>query len=141
METSGLSDRLNHYGIHVDDLSRLRVLDENSGAHSHDLRDNCREFVGDVSNLTDIADGFIEVIDAVANEVNKEKVKVIGARNRLQTIAKERETQVWLPILPENSTLFFINIDIFSVSMHQMNTILCIHFFYIISDDPTNCFD
>jgi len=94
METSGLSDRLNHYGIHVDDLSRLRVLDENSGTHSNDLRDNCREFVGDVSNLTDIADGFIEVIDAVANEVNKEKVKVIGARNRLQTIAKERETQM-----------------------------------------------
>jgi intraflagellar transport protein 20 len=94
METSGLSDRLSHYGIHVDDLSRLRVLDENSGTHSHDLRDNCREFVGDVSSLTDIADGFIEVIDAVANEVNKEKVKVIGARNRLQTIAKERETQM-----------------------------------------------
>ena len=52
------------------------------------------EFVGDVSSLTEIADGFIEVIDAVANEVTKEKVKVIGARNRLQTIAKERETQV-----------------------------------------------
>ena len=79
METSGLSDRLSHYGIHVDDLSRLRVLDENSGAHSHDLRDNCREFVGDVSNLTDIADGFIEVIDAVANEVNKQKaLKCLG---------------------------------------------------------------
>ena len=40
MEASGLSDRLGHYGIHVDDLSRLRVLDESSGAHSHDLRDN-----------------------------------------------------------------------------------------------------
>ena len=63
--------------------------------------------------------------------MNKEKVKVIGARNRLQTIAKERETQVWLPILPENSTLFFINIDIVSVSMHQMNTILCTHFFIL----------
>ena len=53
-----------------------------------------REFTTDVGSLTEIADGFIEVIDAVAGEVTKEKVKVIGARNRLQTIAKERETQV-----------------------------------------------
>lgn len=94
MDTSGLSSRLTNYGIHVDDLSRLRVLDEAAGNHAHDLRDNCGDFVGDISHLTEIADGFLEVIDAIANEVTKEKVKAIGARNRLQTISKEREAQV-----------------------------------------------
>ena len=29
---------LDIYGIHVDDLSRLRVLDEAAGNHAHDLR-------------------------------------------------------------------------------------------------------
>ena len=38
MDTSGLSNRLTNYGIHVDDLSRLRVLDEAAGNHAHDLR-------------------------------------------------------------------------------------------------------
>lgn len=38
MDSSSLSNRLTNYGIHVDDLSRLRVLDENSGNHAHDLR-------------------------------------------------------------------------------------------------------
>ena len=48
----------------------------------------------DVGHLAEIADGFLDVVDAVGNEVTKEKVKAIGARNRLQTIAKEREAQV-----------------------------------------------
>ena len=96
METSSLSHRLTNYGIHVDDLSRLRVLDEPSANHAHELRDTCHDFVTDVHHLADIADGFLNVIDAVGNEVTKEKVKAIGARNRLQTIAKEREAQVTL---------------------------------------------
>ena len=49
----------------------------------------------DVGHLAEIADGFLDVVDAVGNEVTKEKVKAIGARNRLQTIAKEREAQVF----------------------------------------------
>ncbi len=94
MDTSGLSNRLTNYGIYVDDLSRLRVLDEASGNHAHDLKDTCHDFVSDVNQLAEIADGFLQVIDAVASEVTKEKVKAIGARNRLQTISKEREAQV-----------------------------------------------
>ena len=58
------------------------------------MQDNCHDFVSDVGQLAEIADGFLDVIDAVGNEVTKEKVKAIGARNRLQTIAKEREAQV-----------------------------------------------
>lgn len=94
-----MSNRLTSYGIHVDDLSRLRVLEETSAFHAHDLRDNCHEFVTDVNRLAEIADGFLDVIDAVGNEVNKEKVKAIGASNRLQTSAKEREAQVHMCIM------------------------------------------
>ena len=53
----------------------------------------------DVGHLAEIADGFLDVVDAVGNEVTKEKVKAIGARNRLQTIAKEREAQVNIGII------------------------------------------
>lgn len=89
-----MSGRLSNYGIHVDELSRLRVLDEDTASHANDLRDSCHDFVGDLTQLTDIADGFIKVFDAVSDEVMKEKVKAIGAQNRLQTSAKNRETQM-----------------------------------------------
>ena len=36
---------------------------------------------------------FIEIVDGLAKEVEREKMKAIGARNLLKSIAKERESQ------------------------------------------------
>lgn len=39
------------------------------------------------------SDEFIEIIDQIANEVEKEKMKTIGTRNLLRSIEKERDAQ------------------------------------------------
>ena len=36
---------------------------------------------------------FIEMVDGLAKQVEQEKMKAIGARNLLKSIAKEREAQ------------------------------------------------
>ena len=36
---------------------------------------------------------FIEMVDGLAKHVESEKMKAIGARNHLKSIAKERESQ------------------------------------------------
>lgn len=36
---------------------------------------------------------FIELINQLANEVEKEKMKTIGTRNLLRSVAKERDAQ------------------------------------------------
>ncbi len=44
------------------------------------------EFQGLVGN-------FIELVDGLAKQVEAEKIKAIGARNHLKSIAKERDAQ------------------------------------------------
>lgn len=44
------------------------------------------EFQGLVGN-------FIELVDGLAKKVEEEKMKAIGARNHLKSIAKERDAQ------------------------------------------------
>ena len=36
---------------------------------------------------------FIDLVDGLAKQVEEEKIKAIGARNHLKSIAKEREAQ------------------------------------------------
>ena len=40
-----------------------------------------------------IADSFIVIFDTVSKEVEKEKIKSIGARNLLKSYSKQREAQ------------------------------------------------
>ena len=54
----------------------------------------CNDFMFCVGQFKRIADSFIDIIDAVSNEVEKEKISAIGAQNLLQTSAKHREAQI-----------------------------------------------
>jgi len=86
--------RLEQFGMRFDDLNRVRVLDEEASGQAADLRDNCGTFIKSLSDFADIAKGFIEIFDAVAKEVEKQKIQAIGAQNLLQTYAKQRETEL-----------------------------------------------
>ena len=72
----------------------FNVLDEEASGQAADLRDNCGTFIKSLSDFADIAKGFIEIFDAVAKEVEKQKIQAIGAQNLLQTYAKQRETEL-----------------------------------------------
>jgi hypothetical protein len=49
--------------------------------------------VVEITEFQKIADGFIVMADTLAKEVEKEKMKAIGARNLLKSVAKQREAE------------------------------------------------
>lgn len=87
------SEALDKAGLHFDDLNRIRVLDEDTSSQAQELKDVCQDFLGDIGDFQKIADSFIVIFDTVSKEVEKEKIKAIGARNLLKSYAKQREAQ------------------------------------------------
>lgn len=47
----------------------------------------------EIGEFQGLSGGFIDVVDNLAKRVEQEKMKAIGARNHLKSIAKERESQ------------------------------------------------
>ena len=106
---------LERYGLRLDELNRIRATDEEVDGHANDLKDHCDEFMMDINEFQRISDSFIGIFDHVSSAVEKEKVELlrenynrervgtkyhgtfqmaaIGARNLLQTYAKQREAQ------------------------------------------------
>ena len=84
---------LERYGMRLDELNRIRVVDEETDQHANNLKEHCNEFIRDTTEFQRIADGFISIFDHVSSAVEREKMSSIGARNLLQTYAKHREAQ------------------------------------------------
>jgi len=84
---------LNNSGMFFDDLYKIRVLEPEISQQTTDLKDECHEFVTKISELQKLINNFNEMTCDLAKEVEKEKMKAIGSRNLLKSIAKKRETQ------------------------------------------------
>ncbi|PVD31430.1 hypothetical protein C0Q70_06842 [Pomacea canaliculata] len=80
-------------GLHFDELNKIRVLEPDVAQQTRELKEECKDFVDKIGEFQKIVGTFIEMVDAVAKEVEKEKMKAIGARNLLKSIAKQREAQ------------------------------------------------
>ncbi|CAG06492.1 unnamed protein product, partial [Tetraodon nigroviridis] len=70
-----------------------KVLEPEPQQESSDFKEECQEFVDKISQYQKIVEGLIEVKDEMTKEVETEKMKAIGARNLLKTVAKQREAQ------------------------------------------------
>ncbi|KAK6184227.1 hypothetical protein SNE40_002072 [Patella caerulea] len=79
-------------GLHFDELNKIRVLEPEVAQQTSELKEDCKDFVEKIGDFQKIVGTFIEVVDNVATEVEKEKMKAIGARNLLKSIAKQRES-------------------------------------------------
>ncbi|XP_064612956.1 intraflagellar transport protein 20 homolog [Liolophura sinensis] len=80
-------------GLHFDELNKIRVLEPEVAQQTGELKEECKEFVEKIVDFQKIVGSFIDVVDNVAKEVEKEKMKAIGARNLLKSMAKQREAQ------------------------------------------------
>ncbi|XP_070572775.1 intraflagellar transport protein 20 homolog [Ptychodera flava] len=80
-------------GLHFDELNKVRVLEPEIAGQTTELKEECKEFVEKIAEFQKIVGSFIDVVDKVAKEVEKEKMKAIGSRNLLKSIAKQREAQ------------------------------------------------
>ncbi|XP_033117698.1 intraflagellar transport protein 20 homolog [Anneissia japonica] len=80
-------------GLHFDELNKIRVLEPDVQQQTVELKDECKNFVEKIDGFQKIVGGFIMMMDKLANEVEKEKMKAIGSRNLLKSIAKQRQAQ------------------------------------------------
>ncbi|KAI4533086.1 hypothetical protein MG293_016105 [Ovis ammon polii] len=86
-------DILAEAGLHFDELNKLRVLDPEVTQQTIELKEECKDFVDKIGQFQKIVGGLIELVDQLAKEAENEKMKAIGARNLLKSIAKQREAQ------------------------------------------------
>ncbi|XP_060585500.1 intraflagellar transport protein 20 homolog [Ruditapes philippinarum] len=86
-------EALSRAGLHFDELNKIRVLEPEVQSQTTELKEECKDFVDKIGDFQKIVGTFIEVVDNVSKEVEKEKMKAIGSRNLLKSIAKQREAQ------------------------------------------------
>ncbi|KAM6239143.1 intraflagellar transport protein 20 homolog isoform 1-T2 [Spheniscus humboldti] len=80
-------------GLHFDELNKLRVLDPEAAQQTARLREECGAFLDRIVEFQKIVGSLIELVDQLAKAAETEKMKAIGARNLLKSIAKQREAQ------------------------------------------------
>jgi intraflagellar transport protein 20 len=80
-------------GLYIDELSKVRVLEPEVAHETSELKEQCRDFVEKITEFQKIADGFILMADSLAKDVEKEKMRAIGTRNLLKSVAKQREAE------------------------------------------------
>ncbi|KAM0726287.1 Intraflagellar transport protein 20-like protein [Formica fusca] len=88
-----MADPLTKYGIYIDDFSKILILEPEVANQSNKLKEESQNFVSKITEFEKNSDDFIKILDDLGKEVEKEKMKTIGARNVLRSIAKHREAQ------------------------------------------------
>lgn len=86
-----MSDFLSQYGIFFDEVDKVRILEPQVSKVTHDLKDECKNYTEKIEEFYRIANKFIKMIGELAQKVENEKIKAIGARNILQSMEKQRE--------------------------------------------------
>ncbi|XP_054901625.1 intraflagellar transport protein 20 homolog isoform X2 [Poeciliopsis prolifica] len=86
-------DPLAEAGFYFDELNKLRVLEPDVSQKTSELKEECKEFVDKIGQFQKIVGGLIEMVDELAKEAETEKMRAIGARNLLKSVAKQREAQ------------------------------------------------
>ncbi|XP_043253846.1 intraflagellar transport 20 [Colletes latitarsis] len=124
-----MADSLAKYGIYIDDLSKIRVLEPEVANQTNKLKEECRNFISKITEFQTNSDEFIQIIDRLANEVEKEKMRTIGTRNLLRSVAKERDAQkqqIQAQIVEKSMELERLRIQYDSlkkIEMEQLETI------------------
>ncbi|KNC99108.1 uncharacterized protein SPPG_05368 [Spizellomyces punctatus DAOM BR117] len=91
-----------------DEFSKLRILDPVQFETSEKLKEECKDFTQRVSNFNEIVEMFLKMMEEKAEQIESEKLKAIGLRNRaeqqmenrkgtqkqLQSLIKERQAEL-----------------------------------------------
>ncbi|OAD52059.1 Intraflagellar transport protein 20 like protein [Eufriesea mexicana] len=124
-----MADPLAKYGIYIDDLSKIHVLEPDVANQTNKLKEECQNFISKITEFQMNSHELVEIIDQLANEVEKEKMKTIGTRNLLRSVAKERNAQkqqIQAQIIEKSMELERLRIQYDSlkkIEMEQVETI------------------
>ena len=75
-------------GIYAD-RDGVHLLPPEQMQQASALQDECKDFLGKTNQLNELVAGFVSTMEAVADIIETEKLKAIGAGNRVDS-----ETQV-----------------------------------------------
>ncbi|EFA09915.1 intraflagellar transport protein 20 homolog [Tribolium castaneum] len=87
-----MADLLAKQGIYFDEVDKVCILEPEISKQTNDLKETCQNYVERMDEFQKIANKFIEMVDQLGKEVENQKIKAIGARNILQSMEKQKET-------------------------------------------------
>ncbi|XP_077443538.1 intraflagellar transport protein 20 homolog [Stigmatopora argus] len=86
-------EALAEVGCYFDELNKLRALEPDVSQKTAELKEDCKEFLDKIVQFLKIIGGLMDLVDELANETEREKLKALGTRNLLKFMAKQREAQ------------------------------------------------
>ncbi|RWS31234.1 hypothetical protein B4U80_02725 [Leptotrombidium deliense] len=100
-------NKLAKIGLFFDESNQIRVLEPEAIQQTINLNNECSDFVEGIdntahlpcnsftriTNFRNVVDNFIALIDKLAKDVEKSKIKALGSRNQLKSVAKQREVE------------------------------------------------
>ncbi|KAG5185666.1 intraflagellar transport protein 20 [Tribonema minus] len=79
--------------VSFDEECRVRVLDPDVFKHSEELEENCKAFATKMQAFNAAVHGIVAVLDAHASRIEKQKLRAIGMRNKVDGEAEHRARQ------------------------------------------------
>ncbi|KAE8901269.1 hypothetical protein PF005_g3547 [Phytophthora fragariae] len=79
--------------ICFDDDCQVRVLDKDNITHTQELEQESNQFATKLEEFHEIVKGVLEVMEGQAKRIEREKLKAIGQRNRVDSEVENRNRQ------------------------------------------------
>ncbi|EGZ25674.1 hypothetical protein PHYSODRAFT_483013 [Phytophthora sojae] len=79
--------------ICFDDDYQVRVLDKDNITHTQELEQESNQFATKLEEFHEIVKGVLEVMEGQAKRIEREKLKAIGQRNRVDSEVENRNRQ------------------------------------------------
>ncbi|KAI9011024.1 intraflagellar transport protein 20 [Gaertneriomyces semiglobifer] len=74
-----------------DDFSKLRILDPADFEASESLKEECKGFTTRLNNFNEVVQMFLQLMEEKAQQIEKEKLKAIGLRNKYDHEVENRK--------------------------------------------------
>ncbi|XP_017769382.1 PREDICTED: intraflagellar transport protein 20 homolog [Nicrophorus vespilloides] len=86
-----MSEILSTIGVYFDEVDKVRILEPDVSNQTNVLKDECKIYVEKIDEFQKLIDNFINIMDKLGKEVERQKMKAISTRNIMQTMEKRRE--------------------------------------------------
>uniref|UniRef100_A0A061R2P5 Intraflagellar transport protein 20 n=1 Tax=Tetraselmis sp. GSL018 TaxID=582737 RepID=A0A061R2P5_9CHLO len=77
-------------GITFDESYRIRVLDTDKYETTKNMQEQTERFISKISELNDVVNQHMQLIDQQAERIEMEKLRAVGMRNKVATMEEER---------------------------------------------------
>ncbi|XP_060810939.1 intraflagellar transport protein 20 homolog isoform X2 [Amyelois transitella] len=87
-----MAEELQKAHLFYDDINKIRVLEASVLKETEDVKNTCKDYET-IQDFKKTVNSLLEMLTALGDNVEKQKMAAIGATNHLKSIAKERESE------------------------------------------------